>query len=229
MDRIIDDKMLISALEIYENKRLSDYNLRESFTPSKSFEKKMEKLIKSQTNFYYRVTYTKTRKTLVALVATLILLASVLSVTAVRETILNFFVYHGDGENNAVVIEYNDENSSLYPKKIEKAYSLSYVPEGYTLSEKTSDEDNLSEIYVCGEDYLDFEQFTKDDYLSASDSEFSAAKSESFNGQDYIIRTSDDMTMLIWEKDGYVFELVGFIEKSEMFKVADSAKGEVLK
>lgn len=224
MDRIIDNEMLIKALEIYEDKRLSGYNLNESFTPSKNFEKKMKRLIKSQTNLYYRTTCTKTGKTVAVLVAAFVLLMSAMSVTAVRETILNFFIHQNGSKNSVEMIEYNSKDASSYPKKIEKVYSLSYVPKGYKLSEKTSDENNAGEIYIYEDDYLDFEQFTKEDYSSASDGEFSAPKSESFNGRDYIIRTDDDMTMLIWEKDGYVFELVGFLEKGEMFKIADSVK-----
>lgn len=227
MDKVISNKMLIEALELYENKRLSEYEEKD-FIPSEKFEKKMRKLIKSQTNYYYKATRTRARKVSAILVAAVVLLASAMSVTAIRETILGFFVSH---ENEVDVIEYNNEASASYPETIEKAYGLSYLPKGCELEDKTSGKESCEEYYVLENgNYIDFQQFTKGEYSSASDGEFTAPKKLSCNGQDYIIRTSDEnMIMLVWEKYGYVFELIGFEDKDEMLKIAESVKetGEV--
>ena len=144
-----------------------------------------------------------------------------MSVTAIRESILDFFISSG---NNVDVIEYNKDASEAYPEKLEVKYGLGYLPEGYKLGDTTSDDTMYEEYYAMGGNYIDFQQFTKGAYASASDSEFSAARKYSYNGNDYIIRESDDMTMLVWEKDGYVFELTGFESRSEMLKSAESVK-----
>lgn len=218
MENLISNETLINALEIYENNRLNEYKLSD-FTPSKEFEKKMEKLIKSEKNYYYKVTRTNARKTFAILAAAIALLASAMSVTAIRESILGFFI---SGGNNVNIIEYNKEKSESYPKKIEIKYGLDYMPEGYKLEDITSDKTMYEEYYAKGDDYIDFQQFTKNAYYSASDSEFSAIKKQSYNGNEYIIRKSEDMIMLVWEKNGYVFELTGFESKGEMFKIAES-------
>ena len=72
MEKLINNEMLIEALEIYENNRLNGYTVSD-FTPSKKFERKMEKLIKSEKNYYYKVTLTKARKTFVILAAAIAL------------------------------------------------------------------------------------------------------------------------------------------------------------
>ena len=47
---------------------------------------------------------------------------------------------------------------------------------------------------------------------------------EVYEGVSFVVQQSDDSTVLIWEKDGYVFEMTGFEEKVELFKAAVSLK-----
>lgn len=225
MDKVIDNEMLKRALEIYEDRRLSEYDSLKSFTPSKEFEKRMESLIKSSGK-HYQAKGVGFRKILAIAAAAAVLATCAMSVTAVRESILGFFFSRG-GEVD--VIEYNKDKSSDYPKELKMIYELSYLPSGYKLENKTSDKTSSEFYYVKKENnYIDFQQYTKDSYASASDGEFSNPKKIKNNGQNYIIRTSEDSTTLVWEKDGYVFEMTGFESRDEMFKIARSAapKGE---
>lgn len=222
MDNIINNETLKRAVELYEQKRLSEYDKLESFTPSENFEKNMNKLIKSQSNYYYKLTRTKVRKVVTVFAAAVVIIASMMSVTAIRETILGFFILH---TSEVDVIKYGNQGS--YPETIKSAFTPSYIPKGYTLEDKTSDSTSRELYYVKGDNYIDFQQFTKGEYSSASDGEFSAPEKINDNGQNYIIRTSDDNTvMLVWEKSGYVFEMTGFESKEEMFKIARSIEAE---
>lgn len=220
MEKALNNELLIKALEIYENKRLGEYE-EKAFTPSRDFEKKMEKLLKSETNYYYKATRTPKRKVLAAVVAAAVIMTSALSVTAIRESILGFFISRTPQVD---VIEYGNGKSAKSPETLESIFSVSYVPEGFKLEEKSKTSAAYEEYYTKGESYIDFQQFTKKSYSSASDSEFSAVKKIEKNGVSYIIRTYEDMTMLVWEKDGYVFELTGFEKDDEMFKIAASVK-----
>ncbi|MEE3428841.1 MAG: DUF4367 domain-containing protein [Ruminococcus sp.] len=225
MDKIINNELLVKSLEIYENQRLKEYDALKPFAPSESFIKKMDKLIKSQSNYFYKATRTKARKVAAILVAAIVLTASAMSVTAIRESILGFFISH---TSEVDVIEYNNENPESYPKTLNEHFTPSYIPEGYKLEDETSDSTSRELYYVKGENYIDFEQFTKAEYSSASDSEFSAPEKVTDNGMEYIMRTDEDMIMLVWEDKGYVFEMTGFVDKDEMFKIARSVKaGEV--
>ena len=217
MDNVISNETLIKALEIYENKMLSSVDERE-FETSEKFEKKMRTLLRAQTSVYRRVTLTKTRKVITAFAAALMILVSALSVGAIRETILSFFVERGDVR----VIEYNTENGKDYPKALNKLYALSYLPKGYKLTDSGSDSLHSYMVYTRGDDFLSLEQFTKDSYKSASDLE--TMEKEVYEGVSFVVQQSDDSTVLIWEKDGYVFEMTGFEEKVELFKAAVSLK-----
>lgn len=219
MEKALNNELLVKALEIYENKRLGEYE-EKAFTPSRDFEKKMENLIKSETSYFRKATRTPKRKVLAAVVAAAVIMTSALSVTAIRESILGFFISR---DSQVDVIEYG-KNSAKSPDTLEKLYALSYVPEGYKLEDKSKTAEAYEQYFTKGESYIDFQQFTKKSYSSASDSEFSAVKKIEKNGVSYIIRTYEDMTMLVWEKDGYVFELTGFEKDDEMFKIAASVK-----
>ena len=224
MNKAISNEMLAKALELYEEKRFEDYENLKEYTPSDSFDRRMEKLIKSQSNYYYKITLTKARKAVAVFAAAVVIIASMMSVSSIRESILGFFISRG---NEVDVIEYNNENGTAYPKSLERKFTPAFIPEGYKLEDSTSDNVSRELYYVKGDNYIDFQQFVKNEYSSASDGEYSSPEKISDNGQDYIIRTSDDkMIMLVWEKNGYVFEMTGFLSRDEMFRIAKSAKAD---
>ncbi len=212
--------MLYQAFGLYEDKLTAKYAESECFEPSKQFEKKMRKLIKSQTNIYHRATLTKARRVMIAAALIVVIMAASLSVDAIREKIFSFFITSGE---NYSFIEYSP-NSSSYPSMIEKVYTPSHIPEGYKLSDSQSDSRSSSLCYSKGDDYLTIEQFLVSDYRSASDIEFKTTAKENYKGINFIIKTDDDMTMLIWERDGYAFEAVGYVGVDEMLKTAVSVK-----
>ena len=216
MEKILDNKTLVRALEIYEGKRLGDVETI-AFEPSKSFEKRMERLIKSQSNVYYKATLTKARKVIVIAAAISVLIASLMSVSAVRERILGFFISHNE---NYEITSYDETADS--PETIERQFSLgeSDYPEGYKLGELVADGSSVSMTLINGADYITIEQFTKKSYVSASDREFDAVRTVNLDGTNYIVRTMDDAVQLVWEKDGYVFEAVGFIPEADMLNLA---------
>jgi hypothetical protein len=221
MNNTVSNELLVNGLEIYIKNRFAEYDKLEEFIPSNAFEKRMKKIIKSQSNVYHKLTLTKVRKTVVVFAAVIVLMASALSVTAIREKILEFFI---TSESGVKVIEYDKKSDADYPKSIKKLYSLTYIPKGYKLEDKSSDDISSEYYYISGDKYIDFQQFTKDEYSSASDEDFSAPKNVKRNGQDYILRTADDTVLLVWEKNGYVFEMTGFEKLNEMYKIAESAR-----
>lgn len=221
MNKTIDNALLFEAFGLYEEKLSARYSGAECFEPSEKFNQKMRKLIKSQSSFYHRATLTRARRAMLAAAIIITLAAASLSVGAIRERIFSFFVTSG---SEVDVIEYNNNPDTVYPSTIENAMTPSYLPDGYTLSQKQSSENNSFMYYEKGDDYLTIEQFTKDNYRSATDAEYKTTTRENYEGTDYIIKTDEDMTLLIWERDGYVFEAVGYVATDELLKVAASVK-----
>lgn len=226
MEKTLDRNTLIKALEIYENSWLDTVSEDAAFEPSENFDRKMKRLIKSQNNVYYKATLTRARKVLVIAAAISVLIASLMSVSAVREKVLGFFISH---ENTYEVTEYDNSNQSDSPGTIERQFTLNPAdfPEGYELSETAADDESVMMTLENGDSFITIEQFTKKSYVSASDSDFDAVRTVSFNGTDYIVRTSDDTVMLVWERGGYVFEAVGFIGEDDMLKLASDVSVDV--
>ncbi len=217
MNNVINTDMLTQAFELYEEKLALGYASGESFTPSRDFDKKMNKMIKSQTNFYHRATLTKTRRVILVAAIIATLLAASLCVDAIREKIFSFFITSGQ---HLDVVEYDTGGS--YQSAF-SALKPSYIPKGYTLEDKGSDKQSAYYYYTKGDNYLSIEQFAAGEYKSAVDAEFKTSTEESVEGVKYIVKTSDDgMTMLIFDKNESVFEIVGFEPKSELLKVAAS-------
>lgn len=220
MNKAIDNNLLTKAFGVYEEKLSTQYSDESSFEPSEKFNKKMQKLIKSQTNVYYKATLTKTRRIMIAAALIVTIMAASLSVEAIREKVFSFFITSGSEVN---VIEY-DASESDYQAQIENVFKPSYIPDGYTLTDEQKDEFSSLLSYTKGGDFLTIEQFTKNAYKSASDAEFKTEAKENYEGIDFIIKTDEDMTMLIWERDGYIFEAVGYVGTDEMLKIAASVK-----
>ena len=221
MNNVITKDMLESAFALYAD-RLADGCAGAEFTPSADFERKMNKLIKSETSLYHRLTLTKARKALAAAAIIAVLLAASMSVTAIREKLFSFFITRGAQTD---VIEYGDSTEPDEKNTIEKVLAPAYIPEGYKLEDSGSDGLSAYSLYSDGENFISVEQFVKSEYKSASDGEYTLKKEENISGIDFIVRSSDDgATLLVWEKDGYVFELVGFESEDELIKIALSVE-----
>lgn len=220
MNKVIDNNLLSQAFGLYEDELSAKYDESNSFEPSDSFNKKMLKLIKSETSVYHRVTLTRARRVLlVAAIITAVLAAS-LSVGAIRERIFSFFITSG---SEVDYVEY-DSDAPISAASVENAMSPSYLPDGYVLKDSRNDRESAYLYYEKGDDYISIQQFTKDGYTSAMDAEFNTTTKENYDGIDFIIKIDDEMTLLIWERDGYVFEAVGFVGTDELLRTAASVK-----
>ncbi len=220
MNNAIDSVLLSQAFGIYEDNLAAGYVGSKSFEPSEKFNKKMRKLIKSENSLYHRLTLTKARRIMLVAAIIVAVMTASLSVDAIREKIFSFFVTSGENYN---VIEHSPD-SDFYHSQIESVLKPSYVPNGYKLSDSNSDTISSYLCYTKGDDYLTIEQFVAKDYVSASDIEFKTITRENYEGINFIIKTDEDMTMLIWERDGYVFEAVGYVGTDEMLRTAASVE-----
>ena len=221
MNKAIDNNLLSQAFGVYEEKLSTQYSEESSFEPSDNFNKDMQKLIKSQTNIYHKATLTKTRRVIIAAAIIVTIMAATLSVEAIRVKIFSFFITI---EENYSVLEHSPDDNNFYHFQIEKVLKPSYIPEGYELSDSRDDTRSSYICYTKDDDYLTIEQFIASDYKSASDIEFKTMTRKDYDGTDYIVKTDEDMTMLIWERDGYVFEAVGYVGSDEMLKIAASVR-----
>lgn len=195
------------------------------FEPSKSFERKMENLIKRSRKPYYKYTATGLRRAVCVIAAILILMLSSLSVGAVRETLRDFFVKVFPTYD---VISYNGKSTDKkdYPKELDKVYELGNIPTGFELVDCQIDKSSATYLYFSGGKQIVFEQVVKEKYVSAVDNEYTIRSVETLDGQEYMIFTStnSDIISFVWDDGEYIFDLSGNLNKNEMFNLCKSLK-----
>ena len=199
------EKALSTAAEAYMINRLTNGSIStEQFVTSKSFEKRINKLIKSEHNLYYKFTLTRARRLLCAAIIIILLLASMLSVGAVREMIANFFVEHFSDHNTVS----SNTISKIHPKKIEKLYELSNIPEGFTLFDESVDATNASYLYLNNKNSILFEQNTKNSFSINVDDHLKY-NSVIINNQEYLVYKYNNQNgcVIIWDNGEYIFTI----------------------
>ena len=69
-------------------------------------------------------------------------------------------------------------------------------------------ENSIIITYFKDDDYIFFEQYTKDAYLSNYDNEQSTFESYTDeNGQEYLVHNTDHDHTFIWDNGKYIFEI----------------------
>lgn len=191
------------------------------YTFSKKFEKKMEKLIRSEKKVYWRFVNTAYKKAILVAVIIAIMLSCVLSVSAVRKSIINFIVeiyesfvsFDIDGEGT---------NEILYE------YKFSSIPEGFTETNVFNSPAGIEHEYTndIGEK-IELTQDVTDGFVSIIDNEHGTINEitvENFKVYIYV-HESGEFTSAQWTtEDGYALKLsyYGEIDIDTMITLIES-------
>lgn len=214
--QLIEDALL--TVERRELKILKSLDSGD-FEPSQTYRDRMQRLIKKETHWTRPFVRTKTRKTLTLLVAALLLIGSMLSVTAIREPIFKYI----RNTYEKFTHFFFEEDSSEYDAIIKTEYAPTYIPKEYlnTSISKTSTHvkyqwnKNNARIFfnqkVIGIDSV---------HLNTEIENYTPIERK---GQIYYCNESIDVCCYIWTIDNYAFSLVcENMEKEEALKVLDS-------
>ena len=117
---------IIGREEVLAYKALPD----EEFIFSKEFEKKAYAINKRRKSLFYRATKTVPRKIAVILIAAVITVSLMMSVSAIRIPVLNFITNIYDTYISIYFVE-NEEDLNI-PTNIEHVYLPTYIVDGYT-------------------------------------------------------------------------------------------------
>ena len=148
---------------------------------SEKYNKKINKLIKHREKPYFTLICTTGRRVACFVTALLILSFSSLSVKAVREAVCDFFM-NIFSDHTEIIADSEIVNS--YPHSIDEEYHISSLPNGFKQVDYDKMENSIIITYFKDDDYIFFEQYTKDAYLSNYDNEQSTFESyKDENGQ----------------------------------------------
>ena len=172
------------------------------FTFSEKFNKKMEKLIKSQRKPYWNFISTVSRRAAVIIVAIITLVTAAFSVKAIREPIIKFIkqVYES-------FTHYSFEGDTV--EIITKEYTITQMLDGYEQFDKLTSENTIATTYKnkLG-DTIIFTQMTTEYSIGYFvDNESGEQYTETVDDIEIEFKDWYDTKTAIWANDGYVFSI----------------------
>ena len=172
------------------------------FTFSEKFNKKMEKLIKSQRKPYWNFISTVSRRAAVIIVAIITLVTAAFSVKAIREPIITFIkqVYES-------FTHYSFEGDTV--EIITKEYTITQMLDGYEQFDKLTSENTIATTYKnkLG-DTIIFTQMTTEYSIGYFvDNESGEQYTETVDDIEIEFKEWYDTKTAIWANDGYVFSI----------------------
>jgi hypothetical protein len=220
----LTDMMLKDAViraDLYELSVLPpDDKIEHTF--STRFLRKMKALIRQSKNRSLTAQSTfKPRKLVAILVAALILLfASAMSVSAVRETVFKFIT---EVYEKYTQVFFNESQSTQPIDEVFTAYAPTKIPTGFELVHE-----NLNGLvmleYEKENEYLTYEQKRLDKVSMHINTEGVELEDFEFNGLPAKYYSNQGMQTLIWYDNNYMYMISSTLNKDAVFDIAKSVK-----
>lgn len=244
--RQINDEMMDSVLK----KMLSEYqeeegrkilkeaeelNKSDEYAPTKQQIKEFEKISKKQLrkkkikslNFKLKVYRTATALGVLLLIFNV----SVVSVPAMKEKTLEFFMKtyndHTDigkypGEKVEDVKNVSDDRFTI---KLSKEYEITYLPKGFKLGDMSKDETGWEANYYNEDEVITFSQSSLNGTDLSVDTENTKNTYVDINGQQAFVTEKDEQISVTWRVDENIIRVTSIgVKKVELIKVAKSVE-----
>lgn len=194
-----------------------------SYQFSPKFEKKMQRLIRSERRFYYPLVKTPARR-LVTIAVTVIIALSVLtmSVEALRNA---FFRFLSEVFHTHTTVESSETASS--PTNFREVYAPAEIPDQFELIEKSdiaTESIYLSLYYRKDDRYIIFHQWLKSKYGANINTEQDEAESIEINGFEGFMVDMGSDCLITWDVGDYILEITSNIGKNALISIAESVQ-----
>lgn len=211
-DKLLRRLLIDAALEKAEEEK-------REFKPSDRFKITLNKNLKANgIKPYYSFLSIKRHRALVITAAVIAAFALSMSVGAIRERVVNFFVEMFD--TFAVITTYKNVD---YPETIEERFIPTNIPEGFTVIESQTEKYVSKIIWRKGSNEIIFKQLTKNS-ITIIDTEKMFKRINVFEKSDGLLYgINGDYTIYI-ERFGYYFQIsaYGEISENDLIKMAKS-------
>ena len=244
--RQINDEMMDSVLKTmlseYQEeegrkilKEAEELNKTDEYAPTKQQIKEFEKISKKQLrkkkikslNFKLKVYRTATALGVLLLIFNI----SVVSVPAMKEKTLEFFmkIYndHTDigkypGEKVEDAKNVSDDRFTI---KLSKEYEITYLPEGFKLGDMSKDETGWEANYYNEDEVITFSQSSLNGTDLSIDTENTKNTYVDINGQQAFVTEKDEQISVTWRVDENIIRVTSIgVKKAELIKVAKSVE-----
>lgn len=244
--RQINDEMMDSVLKTmlseYQEeegrkilKETEELNKSDEYAPTKQQIKEFEKISKKQLHkkkiksLSFKLKVYRTATALGVLL--LIFNVSVVSVPAMKEKTLEFFMKtyndHTDigkypGEKVEDVKNVSDDRFTI---KLSKEYEITYLPEGFKLGDMSKDETGWEANYYNEDEVITFSQSSLNGTDLSIDTENTKNTYVDINGQQDFVTEKDEQISVTWRVDENIIRVTSIgVKKAELIKVAKSVE-----
>lgn len=194
--------LTVKAFEILETAEAAYYEARSEsdYEFSPRFERNMERLIRAERRPLYPLVKTPARKVAVVLAALLLVFTLSMSISAVRTSVIDFFinVYETFSE-----FRFSEKTGT---SSIQTVYEPAYLPENYTLCKRAHLPSTYQMAWKSKNDTITLRQYIANTSLVINTEEADYIETELF-GQTVYTAKAADTGLLLWETDDYAFLL----------------------
>lgn len=186
------------------------------YTFSKKFNRRMEKLIKSQKKVYWKFVNTASKRVAIIFLAIFTMFTAAFSVKAIREPIINFIkqVYES-------FTHYSFDGDKT--EAIAREYIITEIPDGFAQTNKIVNENSIITTYEnSNKETIKFTQQISNNHSGIYfDNENTEISKETVDGVEVEFQKWYDTNSAIWTKDGYFFmiDCVGNISIDDIKKI----------
>ena len=218
---------LENAVSLSFEEWINSYSEDTEWAPSKSHNREIKRIISYAEKGKYHFT-SLSRAVKIAIIAAIILLLSIITVFAIPQT-KDFIVDKFINSEGNPMFSYNIKSPEH--NKVKDDLSLSYIPEGYILTKKETNDIIASVTYSNIDNNNKF--FIIDKYMENmgvdSDAENAIYEEREYNGIKYVIITTTDyqnnpFITVIWNTNSYLYNVSGNLSSNEIWKIAISTK-----
>ncbi len=214
-------KALGEVFEPQIDEFMQTVELKPNYIFSDKYKRKINKLIKRREKPYFKLICTTGRRIVCTAAAVIIILASSLSVEAVREAIHDFLMNIFNG-HTAVSVSGTIED---YPTFIEEEYEIANLPEGFELADYYVDETSVVAMYINNDKYILFEQTVYYDFKGNFDN--SNAEFEYYtdtSGQEYLFYNTGNNCNIMFDNGKYVIRIESNLYKDDIIDLCKDTK-----
>ncbi len=196
------DLIIKKSLEKYLEAEFSDVPNEDEidYEFSNTFNKKMEKIINRLEHPYWYFVNTTARKVAVIVVCIILIVTSLLSVTAVREKIVEFF-YEVFDTHTAITLEDDEDFKDI----IDTQYTIATIPNEYINVSEFKDDMTFNLVWENSnkQTIIFFQKLSKD--VLNLNSEDVLVKETTVNNTPCVFMQQEEDYIYYWEFDGYSF------------------------
>lgn len=214
-------KALGEVFEPQIDEFMQTVELKPNFIFSDKYKRKIKKLIKRREKPYFKLICTTGRRIVCTTAAVIIILASSLSVEAVREAIHDFLMNIFKG-HTAVSVSGTIED---YPTVIEEEYEIANLPEEFKQVDYYADETSVLAMYINNDKYILYEQTVYGDFnvnFDNSHSEFEHYTD--ILGQEYLIHDTGGDYCITFNNGKYIIRITSNLDKDEIINLCKYTK-----